>query len=125
MVENLAPAAGAYAAGAAEGRIAEGGRGARSDSDLGSPGRDPVMNRAHPPSHRSYPEPPVVLPVPVEGCDACAHAAAWRQAYRTGKGTADGCTNRSAAADCSLEIRDHPHHPRVTGLPLGTPAVRP
>ncbi|MFD7665781.1 hypothetical protein [Streptomyces sp. NPDC059788] len=91
------------------------------------------MNRPHPPPHRSYPEPPVTLPMhapslepaPVEGCKVCASAAAWRRAYRTGKGTADGYTNHSAALDCSLEIRNHPHEPRVLGLPTAEPAVRP
>ncbi len=55
----------------------------------------------------------------------CAHAAAWRQAYRTGNGTTDGYTNQSRAVDCSLEIRNHPHEPRVMGLPIDAPAVRP
>ncbi|MFK8849270.1 hypothetical protein [Streptomyces sp. Ac-502] len=91
------------------------------------------MSRPYLPPHRSYPEPPVVLPLrapsleptPVEGCAVCALAAAWRRAYRTGKGTADGRTDHSAAVDCSLEIRNHPHEPRVMGLPINIPAVRP
>ncbi|MFH8752801.1 hypothetical protein ACH4GK_35925 [Streptomyces rimosus] len=91
------------------------------------------MNRSCFAPHRSCPEPPVDLPAqspslepaPVQDCGVCAHAAAWRRAYRTGKGTADGYTNHSAALDCSLEIRNHPHEPRVPGLPLHTPAVRP
>ncbi|GCD42822.1 hypothetical protein [Streptomyces paromomycinus] len=91
------------------------------------------MSRPCLPAHRSCPEPPVELPLrapslkpaPVEGCAVCAHAAAWRQAYRTGNGTADGYTNRSAAVDCSLEIRNHPHEPRVTRLPVDAPAGRP
>ncbi|WP_030668073.1 hypothetical protein [Streptomyces rimosus] len=91
------------------------------------------MNRSHCAPYRSYPEPPVDLPtqvpslepVPVQDCKVCAHAAAWRRAYRTGQGTADGYTNHSAALDCSLEIRNHPHEPRVLGLPVNAPAVRP
>ncbi|MEU7156729.1 hypothetical protein [Streptomyces chrestomyceticus] len=93
----------------------------------------PVVSRARSTRHRGYPEPPVVLPVrapslepvPVQDCKVCAHAAAWRRAYRTGKGTADGYTDHSAALDCSLEIRNHPHEPRVTGLPTTAPALRP
>ncbi len=90
------------------------------------------MNRSYSAPRRSYPEPPVdppmrspsLEPVPVQGCEVCAHAAAWRRAYRTGRGTADACTNHSAALDCSLEIRNHPHEPRVLGLPVNAPAVR-
>ncbi|WP_052865614.1 hypothetical protein [Streptomyces niger] len=91
------------------------------------------MSRAYFAPHHSYSEPPVDLPArasslepaPVEGCKVCAHAAAWRQAFRTGNGTTDGYTNQSRAVDCSLEIRNHPHQPRVTGLPIDPPAVRP
>ncbi|WP_241267718.1 hypothetical protein [Streptomyces chrestomyceticus] len=91
------------------------------------------MSRAYFAPQHSYPEPPVDLPVrasslepaPVEGCKVCVHAAAWRQAYRTGKGTADGYTNQSGALDCSVEIRNHPHEPRVIGLPINAPVVRP
>ncbi|MFH8348272.1 hypothetical protein [Streptomyces sp. NPDC018045] len=71
---------------------------------------------------------PSLEPAPVEGCEVCEvceHAAAWRQAYRTGKGTTDRCTNRSAAVDCSLEMRNHAHEPRGTGLPVNAPVVRP
>ncbi|WP_050512131.1 hypothetical protein [Streptomyces rimosus] len=93
----------------------------------------PVAGRARSTPHRGSPEPPVNLPmrapslepVPVDGCEVCAHAVVWRRAYRTGKGTADGYTNHSAALDCSLEIRNHPHEPRVMGLPIDAPAVRP
>ncbi len=62
-------------------------------------------------------------PTPVEGCEVCRHAVAWRWAYRTGRGTPDGYTNQSAASECNAEIRNHPHEPRVMALPIKPPAV--
>ncbi len=66
---------------------------------------------------------PQLQPAPMDGCAVCAHAAAWRKAYATGRGTTGGHTNRSAALDCSLEINNHPHQPRVMALPIKPPAV--
>ncbi|EME98049.1 hypothetical protein H340_23373 [Streptomyces mobaraensis NBRC 13819 = DSM 40847] len=62
-------------------------------------------------------------PAPVEGCKVCAHCANWRRAYRTGVGTSDGYANLSAASDCNMEIRNHPHQPRKVALPIRPPAV--
>ncbi|MFH8344655.1 hypothetical protein [Streptomyces sp. NPDC018045] len=89
------------------------------------------MSRAYFAPRRSYSEPLVELPlpdlwpVPVEGCPVCAHAASWRTAYETGNGAPNGYVDRSAAADCNVEIRNHPHERRMVALPIGPPVVRP
>lgn len=62
------------------------------------------------PVRRSYPSPPVVLPVrdgkeaqPSLGCERCVQLAEGRRAARN-RG------DYSAATDCSVLIRRHPHH---------------
>lgn len=88
------------------------------------------MSRARSAPPHAYPEPPADLPLrlaleptPVEGCKVCTHAVAWRHAYRTGRGTPDGYANQSAASDCNVEIRNHPHEPRKMTLPVKPPVV--
>ncbi|UNO42315.1 hypothetical protein [Streptomyces sp. MST-110588] len=89
------------------------------------------MSRAYFAPPHSYSEPSVHLPlpglppVPVEGCPVCAHAAVWRTAYETGNGAPSGYVDRSAASDCNVEIRNHPHVRRMVALPINPPAVRP
>ncbi|MEU8893271.1 hypothetical protein [Streptomyces sp. NPDC048442] len=67
---------------------------------------------------RTYPDPPVQLPmpdllepVPVEGCDVCAALARQRAEARVGR-------DMSCVSDSNVELRRHPH-------PHRTPTRRP
>ncbi|MEU8541726.1 hypothetical protein AB0C52_17370 [Streptomyces sp. NPDC048717] len=46
-------------------------------------------------------------PEPAPGCTLCAHLARWFDHY-TGSGPRH---DESAAVDCAVEIRNHPHDP--------------
>ncbi|GAA0377035.1 hypothetical protein [Streptomyces blastmyceticus] len=80
---------------------------------------------------RTYSENPVELPLHLpqleptgrESCKICDHVKLWRAAYRTGIGTPDGYADMSKVTDCNLELRNHPHQPRVMALPIKPPSV--
>ncbi|MFE6227979.1 MULTISPECIES: hypothetical protein [unclassified Streptomyces] len=76
----------------------------------------PVPAAADPPPQR-FPEPPVVLSVdlvppalPAPGCVTCTIAAEHERAHRR-------VHDHSAAADCRVEIRNHPHTDKKSRLP--------
>ncbi|NML50910.1 hypothetical protein HHL19_20610 [Streptomyces sp. R302] len=81
----------------------------------------PVTAMEPPPAPQTWPEPPVVLSaeppppaLPAPGCAPCALAAEWERHHRHRE-------DHSAAADCRVEIRNHPHTTPKLTLPDARP----